>query len=253
MLFSREDVASHINANFEPAWDMVRPVPIIRIDFGDGNVVTRTLHGNIASHVCTSDGKIVDILPGLYTPAIYLAALEDAGRVARSCGPVEMETLARLRNYHTMKAAGLRPTPNRIVYPRVAVTPPRMTAAIAAAAAQPGRPNPGVVPPLDATKRRMERPLEVVMIQQPARPAAEGPRRPMLRGLAESPLLQEDTWRNETERRLMIHDRLADAAVIRPEQIKRWLYKEVLHADLDDPYLGLGDTLIGDDVFGEEA
>ena len=36
-----------------------------------------------------------------------------------------------------------------------------------------------------------------------------------------------------------------------PEQIKRWLYREVLHADLDDPYLGLGDALFGDGIFRE--
>lgn len=80
-----------------------------------------------------------------------------------------------------------------------------------------------------------------------------GPRRPGLRGLADWAPLAEDTWRNETERRLTIHERLAEAGAIRPQQIKRWLYKEVLHADLDDPYLGLGDALIGDDVFGEEG
>ena len=61
--------------------------------------------------------------------------------------------------------------------------------------------------------------------------------------------LAADTWRNETQRRILIHDRLASSGSVRPEQIKRWLYKEILEANLDDPFLGLGDTLFGDDVF----
>ena len=74
-MFSREDVSAFINQHFEPAWEMVRPVPIVRIDFGNGNVATRTLRGNVASYVCGADGQIVDILPGIYTPAAYTVAL----------------------------------------------------------------------------------------------------------------------------------------------------------------------------------
>ena len=28
-----------------------------------------------------------------------------------------------------------------------------------------------------------------------------------------------------------------------PDKLTKWLYREVLHADLDDPYLGLGKAL----------
>jgi|AGTN01.2.fsa_nt_gi hypothetical protein len=50
--------------------------------------------------------------------------------------------------------------------------------------------------------------------------------------------LLSDTLDNEDRRRKMIHNRLA-RGVAGPNELKRWLYKEVLHADLDDPYLGL--------------
>jgi hypothetical protein len=75
VLFSRADVVQTINRFFEPAWEMVRPVPVVRIDFGNGQVVTRTLHGNIATSVCTAEGEVLDILPGIYTPQAYREAL----------------------------------------------------------------------------------------------------------------------------------------------------------------------------------
>ena len=76
MLFSQESVASFVNENFEPTWETVRPVPIVRIDFGNGTVVTRTLHGNIATYVCTADGQVLDLLAGIYTPAVYVQRLQ---------------------------------------------------------------------------------------------------------------------------------------------------------------------------------
>ena len=69
--------------------------------------------------------------------------------------------------------------------------------------------------------------------------------------LARWQALADDALINERIRRLQIHERLAQGFVV-PEQIKRWLYKEVLHADLDDPYLGLGSVLLGDDIFRDE-
>src|SRR5436190_1613876 len=75
-LFSRDDVAAFVNERFEPVWISVRPVPIVRIDFGNGRVLTRTLHGNILTSVCNADGYLLDALPGIYEPAEYLHQLD---------------------------------------------------------------------------------------------------------------------------------------------------------------------------------
>src|SRR5262249_28683347 len=112
------EVARFVNSNFEPAWEMVRPVPVIRIDFGNGQVVTRTLHGNIASHVCAADGQILDIVPGIYTPPVYMAALQQLRLFAASLGTAELNRQARLRDYHREKAQALRDPRARIAYPR---------------------------------------------------------------------------------------------------------------------------------------
>ena len=112
MLFSNEQVARFINQNFEPAWEMVRPVPVVRIDFGNGNVVTRTLHGNIASYVCAPDGQAVDIVPGIYTPPAYQAALEPIRRLGVEVTRLERgERQNRLRDYHQRQATQLRNQP----------------------------------------------------------------------------------------------------------------------------------------------
>jgi hypothetical protein len=41
-------------------------------------------------------------------------------------------------------------------------------------------------------------------------------------------------------------------ALSRPEKVTRPLYRDVLHADLDDPYLGLGQALFGTYPFARE-
>ena len=86
MLFSNDQVAQFINGYFEPVWEMVREVPIIRIDFGNGTVLTRTLHGNIATYVCAADGQVLDILAGIYTPAVYMAQLQQFRLLANYAG-----------------------------------------------------------------------------------------------------------------------------------------------------------------------
>jgi hypothetical protein len=65
-------------------------------------------------------------------------------------------------------------------------------------------------------------------------------------------LLSEDTRLNETVRRRQIHEMLANAGLVKPDQVKKRIYKEVLHADLEDPYLGLGNLLFANYPFARE-
>ena len=81
MLFSSAAIAEYVNAQFEPAWVSVRPVPIVTIDFGNGHTITRTLHGNIATSVCDAQGRVLDVLPGIYQPEEYLRQLHQLGIV----------------------------------------------------------------------------------------------------------------------------------------------------------------------------
>jgi hypothetical protein len=76
VLFANREVADLIADQFEPVWVSVRPAPQVTIDFGNGHVLRRTLQGNIASYVCLADGTVVDVLPGIYPPALYARRLE---------------------------------------------------------------------------------------------------------------------------------------------------------------------------------
>lgn len=228
-MFSREDVANFVNQNFEPTWEMVRPVPIVRIDFGNGRTSTRTLHGNVATYVCAANGQVVDILPGIYQPAAFMAALAQprAEAVAIPNRPAPDVVQQRLREYHRGRAQLVRQSMQqaRQIVREVAIP--------------------------DRGKGRIERPVEQQMMALQAainqHNAAAAMRRPRTASeLANWLPLAEDSRRNETERRLQIHDRLMGAGEVQPEQIKRWLYREVLHADLDDPHMGLGDDFFAD-------
>jgi hypothetical protein len=98
----------------------------------------------------------------------------------------------------------------------------------------------------DAGKGRLEQPVERVLAgHRPngAQPDAAGG------NVANWQVLAEDTQDNESRRRLLIHERLLTAEAIRPDQIKKWLYKEVLNVDLDDPYLGLRNLLFANELF----
>jgi len=52
-----------------------------------------------------------------------------------------------------------------------------------------------------------------------------------------------ETKYNEAVRRKAIHQFLSNKTEKKNMRMTKWIYKEVLHADLDDPYLGLGPTL----------
>lgn len=216
MLFSRPEVAAYIDRNFEAAWESIRPVPMVRIDFGNGHALTRTLHGNIATYVCTAEGDVLDILPGIYSPGTFVDRLYQFRLLANyvdQLGPGHRAE--RSAAYHRDQARALRE-----------------------------RRPPQVFTNMDMSKMAVEGRMKAVLIagrpspEQPSNPAAEAPQDP-----STWKSLVEDTRLNETERRLQIHDMLAKESLVGPKELTRPLYKNVLHTDLDDPYLGLGEVL----------
>ena len=99
VLFAHPEVRDFIAANFVPAWESVRAVPTVVIDFGSGRTLKRTVNGNVATYVCAPDGRVLDILPGLSTPEAYLEDLRAA--LALAAPPAE-----EVRAHH---ARALRP------------------------------------------------------------------------------------------------------------------------------------------------
>lgn len=51
---------------------MVRAVPKIVIDFGDGKKILRTMRGNAVMYLLNPDGKVIDAFPGVYAAHAFL-------------------------------------------------------------------------------------------------------------------------------------------------------------------------------------
>jgi hypothetical protein len=235
VLFSQKRVADFINQSFEPVWESVRPVPIVRIDFGDGNVLTRTLHGNILTSICTPDGLLIDALPGIYQEAEYLTQLNVLCTVAKNAQAAQVPWRDKLVHaYHHGQAQALK---KGIKPDQVAVQKPEAY----------------------LTKNAIEVPVELALL--PRQPLPPPPAQTKLEAKAASAAtedvaawkeLEEDTRLNERTRRLQIHELLECSGLVKPEKVTRPIYKEVLHADLDDPYLGLREVLFARYPFAKE-
>jgi hypothetical protein len=112
-----------------------------------------------------------------------------------------------------------------------------------------GFPPPGIGGVMGQPFSGIEGPLARVIVGAP-RPAmiATPPAGP----LASRPELKLDAEVNERIRRKAVHAHLAPLGLVQPADIKKWLFKEVLHADLDDPKLGLSELLDSNYPFVEE-
>jgi hypothetical protein len=93
-LYANRSVSDYLRDHFVLHWSTERPVPVARIDFGDGRVLMRTVAGNSAHYVLDARGRPVDVLPGLYSPALFIEALERARPLAVSAGAMDDAALA---------------------------------------------------------------------------------------------------------------------------------------------------------------
>jgi hypothetical protein len=237
VLFSNEKIAGFINKNFEPTWESVRSVPTIRIDFGDERIVTRTLHGNVATYACLPDGQVLDILPGIYDPQSYLRQLQELARLHRFVGQSN-DAVTSLREYHQRQADA-----NQKSRPREVLVESGGGFSIK------GTEQPVKVFLVPATRAAARQ-----AIAQGHDPLADDKPTPnTTEGLDEWKALVDDALVNETTRRQKIHEYLATPSKpVVPATITKWLYREVLHTDLDDPYLGLGKLLFDRYPFASE-
>lgn len=196
MLFSNSGIANHINANFEPVWHEARTVPLVTIDFGNGNIVNRTMQGNVATYICFADGRVMDVLPGLYDADSFKRALEQVQQdwTKLNARP-SSERASAVRAYHNSSLHKL----------------PVLEIGLPVAA----------------------------MISGKLR-AAEGSNRKNISAWTE---LYQDSIANEVVWRRTAHEILSDMAPPLPHVINKRIYKDVLHTDLDDPYLGMGPSL----------
>jgi hypothetical protein len=106
-------VSAELRERFVLYWSSERPVPKVTIDFGDGRALERTTTGNSAHYVLDEEGRVLDVLPGLYSAPAFIAELERARKLAADVHAMSDDDRARaIVAYHDQ----------RIVSAHVAVT-----------------------------------------------------------------------------------------------------------------------------------
>lgn len=223
MLFSNREVSEFVRANFVAAWEAVRPVPTVEIDFGNGTKIKRTINGNIATYICDPTGRVVDVIPGLNTPESYLKDLRYALNLYRASLAAFDKTVL---DYHTANLT--TPTVYEWVRNDMAKSMSERLMRMSLDKRQELvdrkgigtriTPGPyGRIP--DLRKTEIEAPVKKLTAEEDA-------------------ILAADTELNRKERKPIIH-RILSEKVVRPADITKRIYKDALHCDLDDPYLGL--------------
>ena len=223
MIFSHGEMAGWISKNFECAWESVRPVPTIEIDFHNGKKLKRTLNGNIATYFCTTDGKVFDILPGLVSREEFRTraglALKLHGEMAGVMNKrgVVSEYHSAMQILELADAKKIREVKKRRL----------LLFDIGKAAVEEGlkmalrnmlEEHAKSREVVDKKKRKVEQPIKDLM---------------------------KDTAYNRKYRYPKVHAILALQPLVDPSTITKKIYKDVLNVDLDDPYLGLAPYVLG--------
>lgn len=101
VLYPNDEVRSVLRDHFVLHWKLVRPVPTVTIDFGDGRKLQRTLTGNSIHYILDSDARPIDALPGLYGPRAFVRGLLTAESLFKSlAGKTEQQRNFMLLQYY---------------------------------------------------------------------------------------------------------------------------------------------------------
>ena len=105
-LYANAEVSTLLRDDFVLLWTSERPVPKVTIDFGDGRKLVRTTTGNSAHYILDENGRVLDVLPGLYAPSAFRAELQGSLAFARSVRGKTGDALAQaVAAYHKQLAA----------------------------------------------------------------------------------------------------------------------------------------------------
>jgi hypothetical protein len=196
-------------------WRSVRPVPKVRIDFGDGRVLDRTLTGNSVHLILDAAGRPVDAVPGLYGARQFLRALAPARAAA-------LAPRSALPQYHRERVLEIH---RAIARDLGAIGASQLDddafsrLAGQAAADAPLWPDARRAGRVALTKRRVEEPI--------------------LDLLGVGRTIAEDGLRNEYLLRPRIHRHLATGPDPDEATLTEWIYEELFLMPLGDPWLGL--------------
>ena len=255
-MLSDPKVASFINSEFISCWESVRPVPKVTIDFGNGQVLKRTLQGNTVIYLCLPDGRVIDAFPGVYTPNDFLSEIGKSLKLLRQQkNGVEPEKI--LAWHKSQITDAIKSEKMRTTYSKALVESPLLKALNISPRFEISSPNQPVndkaivVEDTKAAFIAVSRKLEDVS-KQPA--TVEQLRKtysslPKNEKLSPAKLgeraVQIDSRNNLILVRPAVHLLFANYQNLPfPDECRDQIYKEILHVPIDDPYLGLTDALV---------
>jgi hypothetical protein len=107
-LYPNRAVADFLREQFVLLWTSEREVPRVTIDYGDGRVLMGTVTGNSIHYVLDAQGRVVDALPGLYAPSVFVDELRAAGAVVRGAASLPApEAAARYARHLQARQAAI--------------------------------------------------------------------------------------------------------------------------------------------------
>ncbi len=240
MLFANGAVALYINANYECAWESLRPVPKVHIDFGNGHTLDRTLNGNIAFWFVSPKGEAFDLVPGLVDAPTFLSRCREATALGAQLGAaIEPATRRQLVAQVHLRRIAMNPAAPSSTVPdrsKVRVEHGIKDALGVAGIAQqdPDFSQPAGFNPADISKVAVEMPLKSSLLA--ALPQAS---------LPDASALPVDTAFNQRIRFPKADRLLAQSPLAKPADLTQRVYLDILGVDLADPYLGLAPYLLG--------
>lgn len=217
ILYSDPRIAAELRQNFILHWQSVRPVPKITIDFGDGRKITTTITGNSIHYLLSPDGRVVDALPGMYTPEAFLAALKEFPRAARNdggaeAGPTSSRTAVAAAELARSKAGGEAPVLNALFRDKV------------------------LLPYLKPADEVVISDESLLIIRAKSRPRSDADFASMISLLKST--LAADTLLNETKIRPVIRRWIAQG-MTDVDALNDRVYDELFLTPKSDPWLGL--------------
>jgi hypothetical protein len=246
-LYADRELSQFLRDNFVLHWSSERPVPQVTIDFGDGRQLHTTLAGNSAHYVLDSDGRPIDVLPGLYSAEAFRRELEVVLPLARSSPKLaDDERAAEIAQMHEQHDVNFETAELSVVNAPIAAPPSA----------------PGIVPAEGVTMTKFTVEIGLVSAMFPSgNPSAAGKvtldasslalfERLAPHGLTRAQLdsmranfersIAADTQNNERNLRPRIHELMASGgSMLSFEPLNEAIYSEVFLTPRSDAWLGL--------------
>src|SRR5215475_1382373 len=251
LLYADARISAFLREHYVLHWKMVRPVPKVTIDFGDGRVLKRTVTGNSIHYVLDSEGRPIDAIPGMVAPQPFLAAVSTAETLAKrlaSLPPGERESA--LEQWHRERLEETFASWERDVG-KLQPTAPLASANTFERVTRLENASKTLWPSIAALQRFefAVGPQVEMEIKSLLPSALKANQLAITKALTETPLLRqlrflntavaEDSIRNEYQLHRRIHEWLSTQQYVSVQRLNARVYPELFLMSLDDPWYGL--------------